>query len=105
LARRWELQPPDHQPRRIVVTGQLFVQFRQVFDGEIVPLTSTKTNFNKDTNETTYEEVTLRQDEGNRPSTTLEGLKGLEPVYKDAASRIGQPLIDEFLKEAKSTTN
>jgi acetyl-CoA C-acetyltransferase len=53
------------------------------FDNEIVPLTATKTNFNKETNETTYEEVTLRQDEGNRPSTTLEGLKGLEPVYKD----------------------
>lgn len=31
--------------------------------------------------------------------------KAMEPVYKDAASRIGQPLIDEFLKEAKSTTN
>ena len=31
--------------------------------------------------------------------------KAMEPVYKDAASRIGQPLIDEFQKEAKSTTN
>ncbi|MGL9621100.1 TRAP transporter substrate-binding protein [Bradyrhizobium sp. U531] len=31
--------------------------------------------------------------------------KAMEPVYKDAAGRIGQPLIDEFLKEAKSTTN
>ena len=31
--------------------------------------------------------------------------KAMEPVYKDAASRIGQPLIDEFLKAAKSTTN
>ena len=31
--------------------------------------------------------------------------KAMEPVYKDAASRVGQPLIDEFLKEAKTTTN
>ncbi|SFI30609.1 TRAP transporter substrate-binding protein [Bradyrhizobium sp. cf659] len=31
--------------------------------------------------------------------------KAMEPVYKDAASRIGQPLIDEFLKESKSATN
>ncbi len=31
--------------------------------------------------------------------------KAMEPVYKDAASRVGQPLIDEFLKESKSTTN
>lgn len=31
--------------------------------------------------------------------------KAMEPVYKDAAGRVGQPLIDEFLKEAKSATN
>lgn len=31
--------------------------------------------------------------------------KAMEPVYKDAAGRVGQELIDEFLKEAKSATN
>jgi C4-dicarboxylate-binding protein DctP len=41
--------------------------------------------------------LTPEQDEAMR--------KAMEPVYKDAASRIGQPLIDEFQKEAKSTTN
>ncbi|MBW7970535.1 TRAP transporter substrate-binding protein [Bradyrhizobium sp. BR 10289] len=41
--------------------------------------------------------LTAEQDEAMR--------KAMEPVYKDAASRVGQPLIDEFLKEAKSTTN
>ncbi len=25
--------------------------------------------------------------------------KAMMPVYKDVASRVGQPLIDEFLKE------
>ena len=50
------------------------------FDDEIVPLASVKAVFNK---ETTYEEVNLTRDEGNRPSTTLEGLKSLEPVYQD----------------------
>jgi C4-dicarboxylate-binding protein DctP len=29
----------------------------------------------------------------------------MEPVYKDVASRVGQPLIDEFLKETRGTTN
>lgn len=53
------------------------------FDDEIVPLTTTKAVFNKETKETTYEEVTLTKDEGNRPSTTLESLQGLEPVFKD----------------------
>ncbi len=55
------------------------------FDDEIVPLTTRKAVFNKETKETTYEDVTLTKDEGNRPSTTLESLKGLEPVYKDGS--------------------
>ena len=25
--------------------------------------------------------------------------KAMEPVYKDVAGRVGQPLIDEFMKE------
>ncbi len=50
------------------------------FDDEIVPLTTTKANFNKETKEVTYEEVTLNKDEGNRPSTTLESLQALKPV-------------------------
>ena len=54
-----------------------------LFDDEIVPMTTTKAVFNKETKETTYEEVTLGKDEGNRPSTTLESLAGLEPVWKD----------------------
>jgi C4-dicarboxylate-binding protein DctP len=31
--------------------------------------------------------------------------KAVESVYKDVASRIGQPLIDEFLKETRGATN
>jgi len=49
-------------------------------DDEIVPLTATKSVFNKETKETTLEEFTLEKDEGNRPSTTLEGLASLKPV-------------------------
>ena len=50
------------------------------FDDEIVPLTATKLATNKQTGETSDEEVTLTRDEGNRPGTTLEGLTGLAPV-------------------------
>ena len=50
------------------------------FDAEIVGLTTTKLVTNKETGETTDEEVTLTRDEGNRPGTTLEGLTGLAPV-------------------------
>jgi C4-dicarboxylate-binding protein DctP len=31
--------------------------------------------------------------------------KALDPVYKDVAARVGQPLIDEFLKETRGATN
>src|SRR5690348_13993706 len=31
--------------------------------------------------------------------------KAMEGVYKDVASRVGQPLIDEFLKETRGATN
>ncbi len=50
------------------------------FDAEIVPITTTKAVENKETKAISHEEVTLRQDEGNRPDTTLEGLAKLKPV-------------------------
>ncbi len=50
------------------------------FDTEIVPLKTLKAVENKETKEITHEEAFLRQDEGNRPETTLEGLAKLKPV-------------------------
>ena len=53
------------------------------FDDEIVPLTTIMKVLNKETGEVSDKEVTLTKDEGNRPSTTLENLQGLAPVFKD----------------------
>lgn len=53
------------------------------FDDEIVPLTSTMLVQDKETKAISEREVTLDKDEGNRPSTTLEALSGLQPVFKD----------------------
>ncbi len=50
------------------------------FDDEIVPLPSVKLVKDKETGEVSEQAVTLEKDEGNRPSTTLEGLAGLDPV-------------------------
>ena len=50
------------------------------FDDEVVPLKSTMIMVNKETKEQSEHEVSLEKDEGNRPSTTLEGLNGLKPV-------------------------
>ena len=50
------------------------------FTAEIVPLKTKKIVQDKTTGETREEEVTLTQDEGNRPDTSLAGLAGLKPV-------------------------
>ncbi len=50
------------------------------FDDEIVEVTATMGVMDKETKEVSMHEITLNKDEGNRPSTTLEGLQGLGPV-------------------------
>jgi acetyl-CoA C-acetyltransferase len=51
------------------------------FDDEIVPLPSTMLVKDKATGEISKQDVTLDKDEGNRPSTTLENLQSLNPVF------------------------
>ncbi|MEQ8403496.1 MAG: acetyl-CoA C-acyltransferase [Oceanicaulis sp.] len=51
------------------------------FDDEIVPLPSVQLVKDKQTGEISKKEVTLEKDEGNRPSTTLENLQSLNPVF------------------------
>jgi acetyl-CoA C-acetyltransferase len=50
------------------------------FDAEIVATTATMSVTDKATGETSQKEVTLAKDEGNRPDTTLDSLKALQPV-------------------------
>ena len=59
------------------------------FDDEIVPVTANKTVMNRETGETSQEEVTLTADEGNRPTTTLEGLGALSPVHEGGTISAG----------------
>jgi acetyl-CoA C-acetyltransferase len=57
-------------------------QQRGAFDDEIVAMTVSMKVQDKATGEVRDAEVTLGKDEGNRPSTTAEGLAALEPVFK-----------------------
>lgn len=50
------------------------------FDDEIVEVTATMGVMDKETKEVSMHEITLNKDEGNRPTTTLEGLQSLGPV-------------------------
>ena len=54
-----------------------------LFDDEIVPLETEMLVTDKESGEVSTSKVTLRKDEGNRPSTTLDGLSDLKPVRGD----------------------
>ncbi|MEL6999342.1 MAG: acetyl-CoA C-acyltransferase [Pseudomonadota bacterium] len=58
-------------------------QQRGAFDDEIVPLPSTMLVQDRETKEISKKDVVLEKDEGNRPTTTMEGLNSLAPVFKD----------------------
>lgn len=56
------------------------------FNDEIVPLTTTKVITDKETGAQERVSVLLKQDEGNRPGTTLQGLSTLAPVLSDGTA-------------------
>jgi acetyl-CoA C-acetyltransferase len=58
-------------------------QQKGYMDNEIVPLKTIMKYKDKTSGEVSTHEIFLENDEGNRPSTTIEGLKGLQPVFKD----------------------
>ena len=59
------------------------------FAEEIVPFQTTMLVKDKSSGETSEQEVTLAEDEGPRPGTTLEGLAGLDPVNADGTVTAG----------------
>ena len=59
------------------------------FDDEIVPMPSTMIIKNKDNGKQTKDDVTLMKDQGNRPSTTLDGLSNLKPVRENGMITAG----------------
>lgn len=64
-------------------------QKRKLFDDEIVPLETVKVVQDRKTGAISRETVLLTQDEGNRPSTTLEGLSSLAPVREGGTVTAG----------------
>ncbi|MGI9277445.1 MAG: acetyl-CoA C-acyltransferase [Endozoicomonas sp.] len=60
-----------------------------LFADEIVKTTTTQMVKDRNTGEVSYKEVTVDLDEGNRPSTTLESLQGLNPVIEGGTITAG----------------
>ncbi|RYH52363.1 MAG: acetyl-CoA C-acyltransferase, partial [Alcaligenaceae bacterium] len=59
------------------------------FDAEIVPFSTSMNVIDKTSNKVTVQPVTLSQDEGNRPDTTLDGLMSLKPVIEGGVVTAG----------------
>ena len=59
------------------------------FDHEVVPMASEMVSVNKETKERSVHRVTLGKDEGNRPTTTAEGLSGLKTVFEGGCITAG----------------
>ena len=59
------------------------------FDDEIVPMASKMLFMDKETKQQSVHDVLLEKDEGNRPTTTLEGLQGLKPVIEGGVITAG----------------
>ena len=59
------------------------------FDDEIAPLPSTMLFTDKESGKQSKHEVTLDKDEGNRPTTTLEGLNSLRTVFEGGVITAG----------------
>lgn len=87
------IQTADHVGRKYKVSREsqdlLALQSQQrteaartagVFRSEIVPIPALKKTFGAEGEVASIEEVVLTDDEGRRPSTTLEGLASLKPV-------------------------
>ena len=81
VARRYNI-PRERQDEYALESQRRTAAGQQAgrFDQEIVPLPSVKAVVEKGSDEVRHEDVMLRQDEGNRPETTMEGLAKLKPV-------------------------
>lgn len=84
VAQRYNISRADQDEYALLSQQRIAqAQAQDLFAQEIVPFTTTMSVFDRETKTTSYKEVTIRQDECNRPSTTLDSLAGLAPVFKD----------------------
>ncbi|SFD54999.1 acetyl-CoA C-acetyltransferase [Sulfitobacter brevis] len=81
VAKRYNLSR-EYQDEYSLRSQQLIAAAQESgkFDNEIVPMQTVMGVQDKETKEISTHEVTVTRDECNRPTTTMEGLAGLQPV-------------------------
>ena len=84
VARRYQVTR-EMQDEFALLSQQRYgaAQSSGILDDEIVPMKVTMKKVDRESGEETMEEVVVDRDECNRPSTTLEGLASLKPVFED----------------------
>ena len=90
VARKYGISRDDQD--RYALESQLRTAAAQAagrFDAEIVPIEATMAVVDKETNAVSHRTVTLSEDEGNRPDTTLDGLRALKPVMEGGVVTAG----------------
>ncbi|MDY0013818.1 MAG: acetyl-CoA C-acyltransferase [Rhodocyclaceae bacterium] len=63
------------------------------FNAEIVPITTTMAMTDKETKQVSYKEVAMSADDGPRPTTTLEGLQALKPIFDGGTVTAGNACL------------
>lgn len=82
VARRYNISRGDQDAYALLSQQRTAkAQSAGLFDDEIVPLAVKKRVSDKESGTTSHTELTLDQDEGNRPSTTMDDLARLAPVF------------------------
>tara|TARA_B110000902_G_scaffold44673_1_gene50030 strand:+ start:211 stop:1392 length:1182 start_codon:yes stop_codon:yes gene_type:complete len=59
------------------------------FDDEIIETTTSMGVMDRETKEISFQDITLNKDQGNRPSTVIERLSGLNPVIENGCITAG----------------
>lgn len=90
LARRYKIsreRQDEYAYQSQMRTAQ--AQLDGKFDDEIIPIRTIKQVIDKETKEESFVEVLLNKDEGNRPTTSIDGLKGLKLVNEGGTITAG----------------
>jgi acetyl-CoA C-acetyltransferase len=108
LAKRYNIsreQQDEYAYQSQMRTAQ--AQLNGKFDDEIIPIRTIKQVIDKESKEESFVEVLLAKDEGNRPTTSIDGLNGLKLVNEGGsitagnASQLSDGASASVLMEAK----
>ena len=74
-----------HQSQQLTAAAQEAGRFAD----EIIETTTSMGVMDRETKEISFQDITLNKDQGNRPSTVIEGLSGLNPVIENGSITAG----------------